>query len=118
MAFLPFRGDQVTVEEPERRGPGGYSWTLLPSAAKVAVKPGPVPWSARKGRPQIRIESLRANGGSLVAGTSLDQVIKTIDQVEVIVAFGSVAVSCSSARVLWCCAAGCARSRPWPGKPT
>ena len=40
----------------------------------------------------IRIQSLRVSGGSLVAGTSLDEVTKTIDQVEAIVTFGSIAV--------------------------
>jgi len=37
-------------------------------------------------------QPLRAAGGSLVAGTSLDQVAKTIDKVEVIVTTGSIAV--------------------------
>ena len=92
MAFLPFRGGQVTLQVSANGGTGGYAWTLLPSAAKVAVKPGPHTLISANGRTQIRIQSLRVSGGSLVAGTSLDQVTKTIDQVEVIVTFGSIAV--------------------------
>ena len=65
---------------------------LLPNAAKVAVKPGPHTLVSANGRTQLRVQSLRVSGGSLVAGTSLDQVTKTIDQVEVIVAYGSIAV--------------------------
>ena len=64
----------------------------VPSAAKVAVKPGPHTLVSANGRTQIRIQSLRVSGGSLVAGTSLDQVTKTIDQVEAIVTYGSIAV--------------------------
>jgi two-component system OmpR family sensor kinase len=47
---------------------------------------------APRGRTLLRIQSIQARGGSLVAGTSLEQVTKTIDQVEVIVTFGSIAV--------------------------
>ena len=42
--------------------------------------------------PHLRVVSLRAPGGSLVAGTSLDQVDETIVQVELIVILGSIAV--------------------------
>ena len=92
MVFLPFRGGQVTLQVSANGGTGGYAWTLLPSAAKVADKPGPHTLVSANGGTQIRIQSLRVAGGSLVAGTSLDQVTKTIDQVEVIVTFGSIAV--------------------------
>ena len=93
MAFLPFRGEQVTLQVAANRVTGGgFSWTLSPSAAQVAVKPGPHTLVSAAGKAQIRVQSLRANGGSLIAGTSLNQVTKTIDQVEVIVAFGSIAV--------------------------
>jgi len=71
---------------------GGYSWTLSPTAAKVAARPGPHTLIGPNGRTQIRVQSLRAAGGSLVAGTSLDQVATTIDKVEVIVTTGSIAV--------------------------
>jgi two-component system, OmpR family, sensor kinase len=92
MVFLPFRGGPVTLQVSANGGTGGYAWTLLPSAAKVAVKPGPHTLVSANGRTQIRIQSLRVAGGSLVVGTSLDQVTKTIDQVEVIVTSGSIAV--------------------------
>ena len=92
IAFLPSRGEQVTLQVAANGGAGGYQWTLSPRAAKVAAKPGWHTLAAPNGRPWIRIRSLRVSGGSLVAGTSLDQVTTTIDQVEVIVAFGSIAV--------------------------
>jgi len=92
MAFLPWRGEQVTLQVAVSGNTGGYTWTLSPRAAKVAVKPGPHTLVSANGRTQIRVQSLRVSGGSLVAGTSLAQVGRTIDQVEVIVAFGSIAV--------------------------
>jgi two-component system, OmpR family, sensor kinase len=92
IAFLPVRGEQVTLQVAANGGTGGYSWTLSPRAAKVAARPGPHTLVSPNGGAQIRIQSLRVSGGSLVAGTSLDQVTKTIDQVEVIVMFGSIAV--------------------------
>ena len=92
MAFLPSRGGPVTLQVAVTGGTGGYSWTLSPGAAKVAVKPGPHTLVSANGRMRIRTQSLRVSGGSLVAGASLDQVARTIDQVEVIVAVGSIAV--------------------------
>jgi two-component system OmpR family sensor kinase len=90
MTFLPFRGQQVTLQVAANGGANW--WTLSPTAAKVAVKPGPHTLIGPNGRNQIRVQSLRVTGGSLVAGTNLDQVTKTIDQVEVIVTTGSIAV--------------------------
>ena len=92
MMFLPFRGKQVTLQVAANGSAGGYSWTLSPTAAKVAARPGPHTLIGPNGRTQIRVQSLRAAGGSLVAGTSLDQVATTIDKVEVIVTTGSIAV--------------------------
>jgi len=92
LAFLPLRGKQVTLQVAANGGTGGYSWILSPTAARAAVKPGPHTLVGANGRTQIRVWSLHAMGGSLVAGTSLDQVARTIDQVEVIVAFGSIVV--------------------------
>jgi two-component system OmpR family sensor kinase len=89
MTFLPFHGQQVTLQV---AAGGGYRWILSPAAAKVAARPGPHTLIGPNGRNQIRVQSLRAAGGSLVAGTSLDQVAKTIDKVEVIVTTGSIAV--------------------------
>src|SRR6185437_2139535 len=89
MTFLPFHGQQVTLQV---AAGGGYRWILSPAAAKVAARPGPHTLIGPNGRNQIRVQSLRAAGGSLVAGTSLDQVARTIDKVEVIVTTGSIAV--------------------------
>jgi two-component system OmpR family sensor kinase len=92
MIFLPFRGQQVTLQVAANGGTGGYQWVLSRSAAKVAARPGPHTLTGPNGANQIRVQSLHAAGGSLVAGTSLDQVAKTIDKVEVIVTSGSIAV--------------------------
>ncbi len=92
MAFLPFHGGPVTLQVAANAGTGGFSWTLSPRAAKVAARPGPHTLVSANGLTPIRIASLRVSGGSLVAGTSLDEVTKTIDQVEAIVTFGSIAV--------------------------
>ncbi len=92
IVFLPVRGGQVTLQVAANAGTGGYSWTLSPRATQVADRPGPHTLVSANGGAQIRIQSLRVAGGSLVAGTNLDQVNKTIDQVAVIVTFGSIAV--------------------------
>ncbi len=92
IVFLPVRGGQVTLQVAANAGAGGYSWTLSPRATQVADRPGPHTLVSANGGAQIRIQSLRVAGGSLVAGTNLDQVNKTIDQVAVIVTFGSIAV--------------------------
>src|ERR1700757_1868687 len=92
MTFLPFRGQQVTLQVAANGSAGGYRWILSPTAAKVAVKPGPHTLAGPNGQNQIRVQSLRVTGGSLVAGTNLDQVTRTIDKVEVIVTTGSIAV--------------------------
>ncbi|MGH3163356.1 MAG: HAMP domain-containing protein, partial [Streptosporangiaceae bacterium] len=92
MTFLPFHGQQVALQVAAGGRNGGYSWFLSPAAAKVVARPGPHTLIGPGGRNQIRVQSLRAAGGSLVAGTSLDQVARTIDKVEVIVTTGSIAV--------------------------
>jgi two-component system OmpR family sensor kinase len=92
MVFLPLRGSPVTLQVAANAGSVGPSWTLSPTAAKVAVKPGPHTLVGPNGRTMILLRSLHAMGGSLVAGTSLDQVDETIVQVELIVIWGSIAV--------------------------
>ena len=74
MTFLPLHGQQVTLQVAATGSTGGYRWILSPTAAKVALKPGPHTLIGPNGMNQIRVQSLRATGGSLVAGTSLDQV--------------------------------------------
>jgi two-component system OmpR family sensor kinase len=92
MVFLPWRGQQVTLQISMNGGVRGYNWILSPNAARAAVQPGPHTVVSAKGKPLFRFQSIRVRGGSLVAGTSLSQVAKTIDQVEAIVTFGSIAV--------------------------
>src|SRR4029077_8482859 len=89
---LPPHGKQVTLQVAANGSTGGYRWILSPTAAKVARKPGPHTLTGPNGMNQIRVQSLPAAGGSLVAGTNLDQVAKTIDKVEFIVTSGSIAV--------------------------
>ena len=83
---------QVTLQVAANAGPGGYSGPCRPARPRSPPSPARIPWSVPTGAPQIRVQSLRVSGGALVAGTSLDQVTETIDQVEVIVTFGSIAV--------------------------
>ncbi|HEY2576819.1 MAG TPA: HAMP domain-containing sensor histidine kinase [Streptosporangiaceae bacterium] len=92
IAFLPPRGQQVTLQIGANGGGRGYNWILSRQTAKVAGDPGPHTVFPAKGKVPLRLLSIHARGGSLVAGTSLDQVAKTINQVELIVIFGSVAV--------------------------
>jgi two-component system, OmpR family, sensor kinase len=92
MIWLPFRGSQRILQVAAAGGTGA-NWTLSPTAAKLAVKPGPhVIATGPNGTTAIRVLSLRVPGGSLVAGTSLDQVYETIVRVELIVIWGSIAV--------------------------
>jgi two-component system, OmpR family, sensor kinase len=61
-------------------------------AARVAARPGPHTLAGPPGKNEVRVQSLRVEGGSLVAGTSLDQVSRTINKLEAIVTTGSLAV--------------------------
>jgi hypothetical protein len=92
MVFLPLRGEQVTLQVAANSGTKTIDWTLPPRTAKIAARPGPHTLIGPNGTTHIRIVSRRAPGGSLVAGTSLDQVYETIVQVELIVLLGSIAV--------------------------
>ena len=92
ITFLPERGRQVALQAAANGAVGAAGWHLSPTAAKVAVKPGPHTVIAPRGNARLRIDSVQVKGGALVAGTSLDQVDKTIDQVESIVVLGSIAV--------------------------
>jgi two-component system, OmpR family, sensor kinase len=92
MVFLPLRGAQVTLQVAASSGAKTIGWTLSPRVAKIAARPGPHTLLGPNGTTHLRIVSLSAPGGSLVAGTSLDQVYETIVQVELIVGLGSIAV--------------------------
>ena len=91
MVFLPWRGQQVILQEATNPGSRTYNW-VVPTAAQVATRPGPHTVDIPQDRTPLRIQAIRVKGGSLVAGTSLSQVAKTIDQVEAIVTVGSIAV--------------------------
>jgi len=85
ITFVPVRGRQVALQiNAGARGPSPAlpPWAVRPGAHTV---PGQGPYL-------LRVQSLHVRGGSLVAGTSLTQVTKTIDQVELIVILGSIAV--------------------------
>jgi two-component system, OmpR family, sensor kinase len=83
MAFLPVRGGQVTLQVAAGGSTSsGFTWSLSPAAAKVAARPGPHTLVGPPGKGEVRVQSLHVTGGSLVAGTSLEQVSKTIDKVE------------------------------------
>jgi two-component system, OmpR family, sensor kinase len=92
MDFLPLHGAPVTLQVAANGTTVGVNWKLSAIAAKVAARPGPHVLDGPDGRTQLRVVSLRVPGGSLVAGTSLDQVDETIVQVELIVIWGSIAV--------------------------
>jgi two-component system, OmpR family, sensor kinase len=92
MIFLPVHGQQRTLQVAANLGTNRLTWSLSPTAAKIAARPGPHILAGPDGYPQIRVVSLHAFGGALVAGTSLDQVDETIVQVELIVIWGSIAV--------------------------
>jgi two-component system OmpR family sensor kinase len=91
LTFLPRHGRQVTLQvSPD--GPQGANWVLSPQVASVAARPGSHTVVLPRQVSPVRIQSAPVPGGALVAGTSLSQVATTIDQVEVIVAVGSLAV--------------------------
>jgi two-component system OmpR family sensor kinase len=92
MTFLPHHGKQVNLQVAANSPAGGVAWFLSPTVARVAAKPGPHTVIGPGGTNLIRVQSLRVSGGSLVAGTSLDQVARTINKVEAIVTTGSIAV--------------------------
>ena len=91
MTFLPSRGDQVTLQEAVNVGAAGFNWHLTPTTAKLAAAPGLHILTGPDGA-QLQVRSLRVPGGSLVVGTSLDQVYETIVRVELVVIIGSMAV--------------------------
>lgn len=92
MAFVPVRGSQVTLQVAATASSMNTTWHISPKAARVVTRPGPHTLAGPAGNVPIRVQAVRVKGGSLVAGISLDQVDKTISQVESIVTFGSIAV--------------------------
>ncbi|HEY2443897.1 MAG TPA: HAMP domain-containing sensor histidine kinase [Streptosporangiaceae bacterium] len=91
IALLPSRGKQVTLQTNVGGGARIVRWAMSPRTARQIARPGPHTVVLR-GNTQLRVQALRVRGGLLVDGASLGQVNKTIDQVEVIVTVGSIAV--------------------------
>jgi two-component system, OmpR family, sensor kinase len=91
ISYVPAHGKQVALEI-GANWIAGVKLDLPTNIAEVAVKPGPHTVVSPNGPTVMRLEGISVHGGSLVAGTSLDQVAKTINQVELIVTLGSVAV--------------------------
>jgi len=92
IAFVPVRGP-VRMLEVDTTAGGAHEFALPRLAiGSVLGEPGPHTVLIQKTGPLFRILSTPVAGGSLVVGTSLDQVTKTTDQAELIVALGSIAV--------------------------
>jgi two-component system, OmpR family, sensor kinase len=90
IAFVPSRGPVVLLEMgPTAVAARGFV-SMPPATARLLARPGP--HSVLVAGVLFRTRSVAVTGGSLVVGTSLDQVMKTADQVELIVTLGSVAV--------------------------
>jgi two-component system, OmpR family, sensor kinase len=90
IAFVPWRGPVVIIEAGATTT-GGHSFIVMQSdVARRFARPGL--YTAPIGGGPFRILSARVTGGSLLVGTSLDQVTKTTGQIEALVTFGSIAV--------------------------
>jgi two-component system OmpR family sensor kinase len=90
IAFVPWRGPEVILEAAATTV-GGHSFIDMPSdIARRFARPGL--YTAPIDGGEFRILSGRVAGGSLVAGTSLDQVTQTTGQIEALVTSGSIAV--------------------------
>ena len=90
IVFVPWRGP-VVVLEAGATADGGHSFVLMQSdVARRFAQPGL--YTAPIDGGLFRFLSARVTGGSLVVGTSLDQVTKTTGQIEAVVIFGSIAV--------------------------
>ena len=73
-------------------GPAGQKLTLPANVAELDAASGPRTVLGQNGRSQIRLNDIQVAGGTLVAGTGLYQVDKTMDRVELIIMVGSIAV--------------------------
>jgi two-component system, OmpR family, sensor kinase len=90
IAFVPGRGP-VVILEAGATTVGGKSFIDMPSdIARRFAHPGLHTAPIDGGK--FRILSGHVTGGSLVVGTSLDQVTQTTEQIEALVTYGSIAV--------------------------
>ena len=91
IAIVPVRGPAVMLEI-STTAAGAHRFVMMrPAIESLLAEPGPhtvlIPNSG-----SFRVLSARVKGGFLVVGTSLDQVMRTTDQIGLIVTLGSVAV--------------------------
>jgi two-component system OmpR family sensor kinase len=91
IAYLP-QGGKAFQLEVGAYGPAGQKLVLPANIARLTATAGPRTVFGPNGRIQIRVNGIRVAGGTLVAGTGLYQVDKTMDRVELIIAVGSIAV--------------------------
>jgi two-component system, OmpR family, sensor kinase len=90
IAFMPLRGPVVLLEMgPTAVAARGFV-PMPPGTARLLAQPGP--HTVLVAGTLFRARSVSVPRGSLVVGTSLAQVTKTTDQVELIVTLGSIAV--------------------------
>jgi two-component system, OmpR family, sensor kinase len=90
IAFMPLRGPVVLLEMgPTAVAARGFV-PMSPGTESLLAQPGP--HTVLVAGTLFRVRSVNVPRGSLVVGTSLDQVTTTTDQVELIVTLGSVAV--------------------------
>jgi two-component system OmpR family sensor kinase len=92
MAFLPTGGRPVPLQVTVPGNSPGIGLAFPPAAAGVVAVAGPHTVAGPAGDMPLRVQTEKVKGGSLVAGIGLDQVDRTISQVESIVTFGSIAV--------------------------
>ena len=94
VGFSNHAGQTLTLEA----GPGPTNWvsantfTFGPRDVQAMRTDAPVTVvGAPFGNAQVRLAFVRVRNGTLVAGASLDDVNRTVDQLELIVVFGSLA---------------------------
>ena len=91
IVFLPVRGPAMILEIATAAGFARRLVTMRPATARLLTGHGPHTVLIGKAG-LFRVLSGRVNGGSLIVGTSLDEVTRTTDQIGLIVTLGSVAV--------------------------
>jgi two-component system, OmpR family, sensor kinase len=91
ITYLP-RGGKAFPLEVGANGPVGQKLVLPSNIARLTATAGPRTVVSPVGRLQIRVNVIQVADGTLVAGTGLYQVDKTMDRVELIIAVGSIAV--------------------------
>jgi len=91
IAYLP-RGGNAFQLEVGANGPFGQKLVLPANIARLTATAGPRTVYSPNGQIQIRVSDIQVAGGTLVAGTGLYQVDKTMDRAELIIAVGSIAV--------------------------